>query len=59
MVPELIMFRFSFLAHCLGHFLGPLQFLPLFVYLIWPTGRTQQVFRPAANTLPVGLDLNF
>ena len=53
------MLRLSFLAHCLGHYLGPLQFLPLFVYLIWPTGRTQQVFRPAADTLPVGLDLNF
>ena len=59
MLPELIMFRLSFLARCLGHYLGPLQFSPLFVYLIWPTGRTQQVFRPAADTLRVGLDLNF
>ena len=53
------MFKLSFLAYCVGHYLGPLQFSPLFVDLIWPTGRTQQVFRPAADTLPVGLDLNF
>ena len=49
------------LAHCVGHYLGPLQLHRFLVYSIFQctTGRIQQVFLPAVNTLPVGLYLVF
>ena len=50
----------SSLAHWVGHYLGPLQLSPLSRLIFQcTTGYIQQVFRPAVNTLPVGLYLVF